>query len=238
MYGCWYLSTSFGWFKGYVSAICTKHIQHCHIRGSSLTKLFYCGLCGQNTIDQINKFIDILQQLLRWGTLLTVILPGPSSTDKGFPVLKTGSPTETPALDVVKKTNSKIYILDHVPGHVNWTTLQSKIFKADTCFFIDLNGCKISFQSDYFSYKLTVPDTHLRTVKVTIRYYVNSNTDIKKSLLCIYLSLFTHGKLSAELPFLQLFNHYLFCKGGYIIRIITLFNYRKHTSLLFKSLIL
>lgn len=35
------------------------------------------------------------------------IMPGPSSTDRGFPVRSTGSPTETPAKDVLRKSSSR-----------------------------------------------------------------------------------------------------------------------------------
>ena len=31
------------------------------------------------------------------------ILPGPSSTERGFPVLRTGSPTVTPAVDIIRQ---------------------------------------------------------------------------------------------------------------------------------------
>lgn len=34
---------------------------------------------------------------------LTVTVPGPSSTDRGFPVLSTGSPTVTPAVKILVK---------------------------------------------------------------------------------------------------------------------------------------
>jgi len=31
------------------------------------------------------------------------ILPGPSSTERGFPVLRTGSPTVTPAVNIIRQ---------------------------------------------------------------------------------------------------------------------------------------
>lgn len=34
---------------------------------------------------------------------IQVILPGPSSTERGFPVLRTGSPTVTPALNIIRQ---------------------------------------------------------------------------------------------------------------------------------------
>lgn len=35
-------------------------------------------------------------------------LPGPSSTDSGLPVLKTGSPTETPAMYIIKNNHLNV----------------------------------------------------------------------------------------------------------------------------------
>ena len=37
------------------------------------------------------------------------ILPGPSSTERGFPVLSTGSPTVTPAVRIVKVQLGLLY---------------------------------------------------------------------------------------------------------------------------------
>lgn len=34
---------------------------------------------------------------------IQVILPGPSSTERGFPVLRTGSPTVTPAVNIIRQ---------------------------------------------------------------------------------------------------------------------------------------
>jgi hypothetical protein len=79
--------------------------------------------------------------------------PGPSSTDKGFPVRSTGSPTITPAAG----------------AHVS--IAESRVDNARdiylTRLFVHLDGCLVAADPNDFAHKLVMANFHLFDILAT-----------------------------------------------------------------------
>lgn len=80
------------------------------------------------------------------------MIPGPSSTERGFPVRSTGSPTDTPAGLELRKTETFGW---NYKKQCNKVYLMAGKIK-DTGFLVDLDGGHVSLQPDDLSDQLAV----------------------------------------------------------------------------------
>lgn len=76
------------------------------------------------------------------------MIPGPSSTERGFPVRSTGSPTDTPAG----------FTLSKIKNRCNCRTffLMSPHGQKDTRLLVDLDGGHVPLQSNNLPHQLAV----------------------------------------------------------------------------------